>query len=81
MNCLPPYVLSLLILLLFVVRERQNKQLVMELLNRLMIKEGYAPISDTADPPIKREPTRTEIKTQEQLAAAQGKVHFRMPIP
>jgi hypothetical protein len=70
---------SLGLLLLLAVREWQHHKTVKALLDRLMIKQGYEPLTVTEDATMKREPPRMEWRRKESILANAGAVHFKTP--
>ena len=73
------YLVSLGLLLLLGVKEWQHHKIVSELLNRLLVKEGFEPIAEPKEEDVE---VRKHIPSKEELlekAAKVGAVRFKMP--
>ena len=73
------WLLLLVLCATLITREYQNHKVIEALIDRLMSKAGYEPL--TEETATNAEPSRVtkEVKSKAQLLAQAGAVHFRVP--
>jgi len=76
---LQTWLLLLVLCATLLTREWQHQKTVTALLDRLMSKAGYEPLTEETSTNAEPSTVTKEVKSKAQLLAQAGAVHFRVP--